>query len=82
LILMRLADAIGELPPSHGMQVHRSWWVGYEAVASIEREAGRVTLRLTDGTQVPVSRTYQAAVRAANWPSVWALTRTRRSEIR
>ncbi len=69
LVLMRLADAVRELPPEQGMQVHRSWWVGYDAVKSIEKGAGRFSLGLADGTQVPVSRTYLAAVRAATWPS-------------
>ena len=70
LVLMRLADAIRELPPENGMQVHRSWWIAYEAAREIEKEAGRMNLRLPDGTQVPVSRTYQAAVKAARWPGL------------
>lgn len=70
LILMRLADAIRQLPPEEGMQVHRSWWVAYKAAREIGKEAGRMNLRLPDGTQVPVSRTYQAAVKAARWPSL------------
>jgi DNA-binding LytR/AlgR family response regulator len=67
---MRLADAIRELPPESGMQVHRSWWIAYKAARKIEKEAGRANLRLPDGTQVPVSRTYQAAVKAARWPGL------------
>lgn len=70
LILMRLADAVRELTPGHGMQVHRSWWVAFSAVVAIEREPGRLALRLPDGTQIPVSRTYQAAVRNAKWPAL------------
>ncbi len=68
LILLRLRDAIGELTGVEGMQVHRSHWVAGRAVAGVERSAdGRLTLVLTDGRRVPVSRRYNAAVRAAGW---------------
>lgn len=69
LLLMRLADAMRELPAARGMQVHRSWWVAFEAVTAIERDAGRLVLVLSNGQQIPVSRTYQPAVRAADWPA-------------
>lgn len=65
LILMRLADAIRELDGADGMQVHRSWWVARAAVQDVTREAGKPVLILQNGTQVPVSRTYQKAVKAA-----------------
>ena len=38
LILLRLRDALAELGPSRGRQVHRSWWVAEGAVASAERD--------------------------------------------
>jgi len=67
LILMRLADAMRELPATRGMQVHRSWWVAFSAVQKFGREQGRAALYLSNGVQVPVSRTYMAAVKAAGW---------------
>ena len=39
LILLRLRDALAELGPSRGRQVHRSWWVAEGAIASAERDA-------------------------------------------
>lgn len=39
-------------------QVHRSYWVGRHAVASIERDGHRARLVLTTGAKIPVSRTY------------------------
>ena len=39
LILLRLRDAMAELGPKRGRQVHRSWWVAEGAVASTERGA-------------------------------------------
>lgn len=65
LILMRLGDALRELEPSDGMQVHRSWWVAHAAVTGSRRDDGKFMLVLSNGQAVPVSRTYMAAVRAA-----------------
>jgi hypothetical protein len=67
LILMRLSDALAELGEQAGLQVHRSWWVAHGAVAALSRDGGRLSVMLTNGLEVPVSRTYAAAVRAA-WP--------------
>lgn len=65
LVLMRLADAISEARGTDGLQVHRSHWVARDAVAGTERKDGRLSLRLSDGNLVPVSRTYLSAVREA-----------------
>jgi DNA-binding LytR/AlgR family response regulator len=67
LILMRLADAIGELEGLEGAQTHRSWWVAKGAVVSAERAEGRATLTLKDGSEVPVSRGFAKPLRAAGW---------------
>ncbi len=68
LILLRLRDAVAELTGIDGLQVHRSHWVAADAVAAVERNAdGKLTLILTDGRRVPVSRRCNAAVRAAGW---------------
>ena len=63
-LLMRFADAVTELT-GLGMQVHRSYWVARRHVVAIERRAERTVLLLTGGEEVPVSRTYLAAVREA-----------------
>ena len=67
LILMRLADAIGELDGIEGAQAHRSWWVARAAIAEAKRGDGRATLTLKDGCEVPVSRTYARQLREAGW---------------
>ena len=67
LILMRLSDAVAELEGLEGAQTHRSWWVARDGYDAVEREGGRVRLRLRDGTPAPVSRTYAAALRQAGW---------------
>ena len=65
LILMRLADAVRELEGANGVQVHRSWWVATDGVAEPRRDNGKLVLVLKSGTEVPVSRTYLPAARAA-----------------
>jgi hypothetical protein len=67
LILLRLRDALSELGPSRGRQVHRSWWVAEGAVSSAERNGRRPVLVLRNGLQVPVSKTYQDQVKQAGW---------------
>jgi len=67
LILLRLRDALAELGPKGGRQVHRSWWVADGAVASVERDAGRITLVLRNRLRVPVSKTFREPVKEAGW---------------
>ena len=69
LVLMRFADAIAEAAGVPGLQVHRSHWVAAAAVADTVRREGRLMLRMLDGTELPVSRPYLAAVREAGFPT-------------
>jgi hypothetical protein len=59
LILLRLRDALAELGPERGRQVHRSWWVAEGAVTSTERSGARTLLVLRNGLKVPVSKTFK-----------------------
>ena len=67
LILLRLRDALTELGPLRGRQVHRSWWVAEGAIASVERNAGRNVLVLRNRLHVPVSKTFREQVKEAGW---------------
>lgn len=64
LILLRLADAIDELGPLDGMRIHRSWWVARTAVQGLDRDGGRMMVRLVDGGMAPVSRANEKPVKA------------------
>ena len=66
-LLMRFADAMAETKPVEGLQVHRSHWVAVSEVAEAVRRGGRTLLVMKDGSEVPVSRGFQAAV-AERWP--------------
>jgi len=61
LILMRFGDALNEVEGIEGARVHRSHWVARSAVRRLLREDGKMTLELTNGTRVPVSRSYRQA---------------------
>lgn len=63
LVLMRFADALDELANAEGMQVHRSHWVAFGAVAGLARSGDGLAVRLADGREIPVSRSRTAAVR-------------------
>ena len=65
LVLMRLGDAMREVGETRGVQVHRSHWVAIEAVTRVTRVGGKVTVELSNGTVVPVSRGYLPGVKAA-----------------
>ena len=65
LLLMRLSDAIAETDGVEGWQVHRSHWVAADAVAKARRNGNKATLILTDGREIPVSRTYMSVLKDA-----------------
>ena len=67
LILMRLKDAIEEVQPLEGMQVHRSWWLARQSGLEQRTNDSRIEIRLDEETWVPVSRTFRAAWREADW---------------
>lgn len=66
LILARLADAVEQLaqaPAVDGIQTHRSWWVARSHVEKLDWQNGRLYLVLSNGQQVPVSRSRTAEAR-------------------
>lgn len=67
LILCRMSDAERELAAADGRRVHRSYWVAREAVQAIARRGRGHALLLRNGLEVPVGRTYAAALRKAGW---------------
>lgn len=67
LILMRMADAVGELEGLEGARTHRSWWVARAAVRSARRMDGRAELTLISGIEVPVSRSCLPRLRQEGW---------------
>ncbi|WP_431358382.1 LytTR family DNA-binding domain-containing protein [Sphingomonas echinoides] len=67
LIHYRFKDAVMDLGDRHGVQVHRSAWVANSGVVGAQRDGRRWSLKLADGTIVPVSETSVALCRARGW---------------
>lgn len=65
LLLMRLSDAILECEGASGMQVHRSHWIALAQVSSAKRVGDRAILTMSDGREIPVSRSYIPAIKDA-----------------
>jgi len=66
LILMRFKDALALLSDYQGLQTHRSWWVAIDAITKVNKDGRKTYLELTNELQVPVSKTYAEAVKAAD----------------
>lgn len=58
-LLMRFGDAMAEVAPVEGAQVHRSHWVAWDRVMGLERGEGRLMLVMAEGPPVPVSRNHR-----------------------
>lgn len=64
LILLRFSDALNETGKVSGRRIHRSHWVADEHVKSVSRARGKLFVETADGTLLPVSRPYEADLRA------------------
>ena len=67
LQLATMREAIDQIDPTRGLQVHRSWWVARAAVRDVVEEGRTVRLRLANGIEVPVARSRIAALRSEGW---------------
>ena len=70
LVLYRFGDALAEIPPNSGLQVHRSWWVRNDAIEGIYQrgrkmyaQLTKMYAQLTNGTRVPISEPHQGLLR-------------------
>ena len=61
-VLMRLADAVAQLG-NRGVQIHRSYWVASRHAAGMVRHGHRTMLRLPDGHELPIGRSFLPEVR-------------------
>ncbi len=62
---MRFTDAIDEMDGVEGYCTHRSHWVVRAAISAVERDGPKIFLRLENGDQIPVSRTYKPGLEDA-----------------
>ena len=62
---MRLSDATQMLETFEGAQVHRSHWVNFAEIAGVIKRNRKIWLRMSDGAEIPVSRSFRPSLRAA-----------------
>ncbi len=63
LILMKFEDALAALNGYPGIQSHRSWWIAANQLKGFNKlDSKTSTIRLSDGTEVPVSRRKRKSV--------------------
>ncbi|MEX0281790.1 MAG: LytTR family DNA-binding domain-containing protein, partial [Arenibacterium sp.] len=65
LILSSFGRAIEELGDQNGFRIHRSHWVALDHVQAVRRRGQGALCIVSDGTELPVSRTYRVAFRKA-----------------
>ena len=62
---MSMKDAISLVPKNSGIRVHRSHWVSFNAILSLEKSAERYFIFLRNGTKIPVAKAKVARVKEA-----------------
>jgi hypothetical protein len=62
MTLYRFSDAIAEMDPAAGSQVHRSWWVRTDAIRRVRRDGRKYLLELANGLVVPISSSNRGVV--------------------
>lgn len=63
MTLYRFSDAVAEMDPESGQQVHRSYWVQNAAIRAIRREARKYYVVLENDLKVPVSAPNRGLIR-------------------
>lgn len=64
MVLARFSDIVRELSLADGLQVHRSHWVANSAVVREQKNGQNLTLVLSTGNVVPVSRSFKSQLSA------------------
>jgi DNA-binding LytR/AlgR family response regulator len=65
LILFPISRAIEAVERLNGMRIHRSHWVALKHVTSVEKDEPGLSLTLSSGETLPVSRANRQSVRDA-----------------
>lgn len=58
----RLGDVVSELGDAVGVQIHRSTWVAFAAIQSVQEQDGKLRIQMSDGTSYQVARSRKQAV--------------------
>lgn len=63
LVMMRISDAVDQCCGIKGARIHRSHWVAHDGVERVMASNGKLTVKLKNGTELPVSRSFHQVVR-------------------
>ena len=66
LVRYRFSDAVRELRPRGGLQVHRSYWVHPSFIERVEPDGKTYTLVTRNGSRLRVSRQYVGVLKSAD----------------
>ncbi|MCU4653333.1 LytTR family transcriptional regulator [Roseibacterium sp. SDUM158016] len=58
LVLIRLSDAMAELEGLPGLRIHRSHWIALKHLEAVAGSAKKPVAVLSDGRELPISKTY------------------------
>ncbi len=70
LIRYRFGDAMRDVAPLDGLQVHRSFWVRRSSITGVDTRSNPWLVTISSGQQIPVSQAFRAVVRALNLPGM------------
>jgi len=70
MFLYNLKDAIDELPPDTGVQIHRSHWVARGHIKKLNKRNGSAECTLSNGKRLPVSRRKYSEVKESLGPEI------------
>jgi hypothetical protein len=62
LILQGFGEAVAQLGPEKGLQIHRSHWIDPSFVQELTRDGSKMEVCLVNGVVLPVARSRQVAV--------------------
>jgi hypothetical protein len=63
LTLYRFSDAVAEMDPAIGQQVHRSYWVRSSAIRAVRRDSRKYSVELINGLIAPISAANRGLIR-------------------
>lgn len=68
LIYVMFKEAIREMDDRPGLQVHRSYWVCFDAIETYMEKGHKAKVRLKNGQDIPVSRSFRHTIKASLKP--------------
>lgn len=72
LIYVMFKEAIREMDNRQGLQVHRSYWVCSDAIEAYIEKGHKANVRLKNGQNIPVSRSFRQAIKTSLKPQLEA----------